>query len=111
MHKLLTVPAFHIQQHHPSLSNDHYIALHHNTILVKVLHFSEQTHTLCTEVCEVSQCVVRCSCIHHLPFVHQRQVVELFEDGVAWLVDGEDHSLTSPGQPGHKVFILTRSTT
>lgn len=25
-------------------------------------------------------------------------MVELFEDGVAWLVDGEDYSFTSSGQ-------------
>ena len=50
------------------------------------------------------------SCVHHLPFVHQGQMVKLPEDGVAWLVDGEDHSLTSSGQPGHTEARLLTST-
>lgn len=31
--------------------------------------------------------------------MHQSQLVKLFEDGVTRLVDGEDDSLASPGQP------------
>lgn len=53
--------------------------------------------------------MVCCSCIHHLPFMHQCEVVKLFEDGVSGLVDGEDHSLASSGQPsyifGHFYYI------
>lgn len=58
-----------------------------------------------TQVCEVLQCMVCCSCIHHLPFMHQGQMVKLSEDGVAWLVDGEDHSLSSSGQAGHTKMV------
>lgn len=47
--------------------------------------------------------------------MHQSQMIKLFEDGVAWLVDGEDHSLTSSGQAGHTrafvyIHIVTENT-
>lgn len=37
-------------------------------------------------------------------------MVKLPEDGEAWLVDGEDHSLPSSGEPGHTVECLTEPT-
>lgn len=51
-----------------------------------------------TNVCKIFQGMVCCPCVHNLSFMHQSEVVKLLEDGVAWLVDGEDYSFTSSGQ-------------
>lgn len=52
-----------------------------------------------TQVLKVGDGFVGGPCVDDFSFIHECEVVKLAEDGVARLVNGEDHSLTLFGEP------------
>lgn len=52
-----------------------------------------------TQVLKVGNGFVGGPGVDDFSFIHEGEVVKLPEDGVAWLVNGEDDSLTLFGEP------------
>ncbi len=55
-----------------------------------------------TQVLKVGNGFVGGPCVDDFSFIHECHVVKLAEDGVAWLVNGEDDSLPFFGEPEYK---------